>query len=96
MAAGDINTVLGYNTTIINGDRVTTGTIDVSRLNITGGNTTNGFAIDGNGIRGYSSGIQKINISSTGTISLRGDIYAESGNIGGFDIGSTYGDLTAR
>jgi hypothetical protein len=96
MATGDINTVLAYNTTIINGDRVTTGTIDVSRLNITGGNTTNGFAIDGNGIRGYSSGIQKINISSTGTISLRGDIYAESGNIGGFDIGSTYGDLTAR
>jgi hypothetical protein len=96
MAAGDINTVLGYNTTIINGDRITTGTIDVARLNITGGNTTNGFAIDGNGIRGYSGGIQKINISSSGTISLRGDIYAESGNIGGFDIGSTYGDLTAQ
>jgi hypothetical protein len=96
MAAGDINTVLGYNTTVINGSRVTTGTIDVARLNITGGDTTNGFAIDGNGIRGYSGGTQKINISSTGTISLRGQIYAESGNIGGFDIGSTYGDLTAQ
>jgi len=96
MAAGDINTVLGYNTTVINGSRVTTGTIDVARLNITGGDTTNGFAIDGNGIRGYSGGIQKINISSTGNISLRGQIFAESGNIGGFDIGSTYGDLTAQ
>jgi hypothetical protein len=96
MAAGDINTVLAYNTTIIDGDRVTTGTIDVARLNITGGNTTNGFAIDGNGIRGYSGGTQKINISSGGAISIRGDIYAESGNIGGFDIGSTYGDLTAQ
>jgi len=96
MAAGDINTVLAYNTTVIDGDRVTTGTIDVARLNITGGNTTNGFAVDGNGIRGYSGGTQKINISSTGTISVRGDIYAESGNIGGFDIGSTYGDLTAK
>ena len=96
MAAGDINTVLGYNTTVINGSRVTTGTIDVARLNITGGNTTNGFAIDGNGIRGYSGGTQKINISSTGAISLRGEIFAESGNIGGFDIGSTYGDLTAQ
>jgi hypothetical protein len=96
MAAGDINTVLGYNTTVINGSRVTTGTIDVARLNITGGDTTNGFAIDGNGIRGYSGGTQKINISSTGTISLRGQIFAESGNIGGFDIGSTYGDLTAQ
>jgi hypothetical protein len=96
MAAGDINTVLGYNTTVINGSRVTTGTIDVARLNITGGNTTNGFAVDGNGIRGYSGGVQKINISSSGAISIRGDIYAESGNIGGFDIGSTYGDLTAQ
>jgi hypothetical protein len=96
MAAGDINTVLAYNTTVIDGDRVTTGTIDVARLNITGGNTTNGFAVDGNGIRGYSGGTQKINISSTGTISLRGQIFAESGNIGGFDIGSTYGDLTAQ
>jgi hypothetical protein len=96
MAAGDINTVLGYSTTVINGSRITTGTIDVARLNITGGNTTNGFAVDGNGIRGYSGGTQKINISSTGAISIRGDIYAESGNIGGFDIGSTYGDLTAK
>jgi hypothetical protein len=96
MAAGDINTVLNANTTVINGSRVTTGTIDVARLNITGGDTTNGFAIDGNGIRGYSGGTQKINISSTGTISLRGQIFAESGNIGGFDIGSTYGDLTAQ
>jgi hypothetical protein len=96
MAAGDINTVLNANTTVINGSRVTTGTIDVARLNITGGDTTNGFAIDGNGIRGYSGGTQKINISSTGAISLRGQIFAESGNIGGFDIGSTYGDLTAQ
>ena len=96
MSAGDINTVLDASTTVINGSRVTTGTIDVARLNITGGNTTNGFAVDGNGIRGYSGGIQKINISSTGAIAIRGDIYAESGNIGGFDIGSTYGDLTAQ
>jgi hypothetical protein len=84
MAAGDINTVLAYNTTVINGDRVTTGTIDVARLNITGGNTTNGFAIDGNGIRGYSGGTQKVNISSTGAISIRGAIFAETGTIGKF------------
>jgi hypothetical protein len=94
MAAGDINTVLAYNTTIINGDRVTTGTIDVARLNITGGNTTNGFAIDGNGIRGYSGGSQNLSISSTGTISMKGAITATSGKIAGFDI-SSVSDLYA-
>ena len=95
MAAGDINTVLGYNTTIIDGSRVTTGTIDVARLNITGGNTTNGFVVDGNGIRGYSGGNQNLTISSLGNISVRGKIYADEGSIGGFDIGSTIGDLKA-
>jgi hypothetical protein len=94
MAAGDINTVLAYNTTVINGDRVTTGTIDVARLNITGGNTTNGFAIDGNGIRGYSGGSQNLSISSTGTISMKGAITATSGKIAGFDI-SSVSDLYA-
>jgi hypothetical protein len=88
MAAGDINTVLAYNTTVINGDRITTGTIDVARLNITGGNTTNGFAIDGNGIRGYSGGSQNLSISSTGTISMKGAITATSGKIAGFNISS--------
>jgi hypothetical protein len=86
MAAGDINTVLAYNTTVINGDRITTGTIDVARLNITGGNTTNGFAVDGNGIRGYSGGSQNLTISSGGTISIKGEVYATSGNIGKFNL----------
>jgi hypothetical protein len=94
MAAGDINTVLAYNTTVINGDRITTGTIDVARLNITGGNTTNGFAIDGNGIRGYSGGSQNLSISSTGTISMKGAITATSGKIAGFNI-SSVSDLYA-
>lgn len=93
MAAGDINTVLAYNTTIINGDRITTGTIDVARLNITGGNTTNGFAIDGNGIRGYSGGSQNLTISSGGAISLKGTVYASSGQVGGFSLSN--GDLSA-
>lgn len=88
MAAGDINTVIGLNTTIINGDRVTTGTIDVARLNITGGDTTNGFAVDGNGIRGYSGGSQNLSITSSGVISMKGAITATSGKIAGFEIAS--------
>jgi hypothetical protein len=71
MAAADINTVLDLNTTIINGSRITTGQIDVARLNITGGTAgVNGFVVDGNGIRATSGGSQTLNISSNGTISL--------------------------
>jgi len=71
MASADINTVLAYNTTIINGNRITTGTIDVARLNITGGTAgVNGFAVDGNGIRAYNGSNQTLNIASNGTISL--------------------------
>jgi hypothetical protein len=71
MAAADINTVLDLNTTIINGSRITTGQIDVARLNITGGTAgVNGFVVDGNGIRATSGGNQTLNISSNGTISL--------------------------
>jgi hypothetical protein len=71
MAASDINTVLDLNTTVINGSRITTGQIDVARLNITGGSAGfNGFVVDGNGIRATNGGNQTLNISSTGTISL--------------------------
>jgi hypothetical protein len=71
MAAADINTVLDLNTTVINGSRITTGQIDVARLNITGGTAGfNGFVVDGNGIRATSGGSQTLNISSDGTISL--------------------------
>jgi hypothetical protein len=88
MAASEINDVIGRDTTVINGDRVTTGTIDVARLNITGGNTTNGFAVDGNGIRGYSAGSQNLSITSSGVISMKGAITATSGKIAGFEIAS--------
>ena len=71
MASADINTVLAYNTTIINGNRITTGTIDVARLNITGGTAgVNGFVVDGNGIRAYNASTQTLNIASDGTVSL--------------------------
>ncbi len=93
MSASDINTVLDANTTVINGSRVTTGTIDVARLNITGGNTTNGFAVDGTGIRAYTGGVQSLNISSGGSISLTGSVYAATGKVGGFTLSN--GDLTA-
>jgi hypothetical protein len=83
LSASDINSVLDSNTTVINGSRVTTGTIDVARLNIAGGSAANnGFVVDGNGIRGYSSGLLTVNIGTLG-----------SSEIGGFLLGNA--DLTA-
>lgn len=93
MAASEINTVIALDTTIINGSRITTGTIDVARLNISGGNTTNGFVVDGNGIRGYSGGQNTLTISSTGDAIMRGSLFSTVGEIGGFVLGNA--DLTA-
>lgn len=88
MAASDINTVLDLNTTVINGSRITTGTIDVARLNIAGGTPGyNGFVIDANGIRATSGGSQTLNISSSGTISLGDPTY-------GWTVDSQY--ITSR
>lgn len=83
MAASDINTVLNYNTTVINGSRITTGTIDVARLNITGGTAgVNGFVVDGAGIRAYKSSSQTLNINTTGDVTIQGEIKATSGFFG--------------
>jgi len=88
IAAANINTVLAANTTIIDGSRVTTGTIDVARLNIAGGSAgLNSFVVDGSGIRAYSGGSQTLNISSNGTISL-GD------SINGWTVDNQY--ITSR
>jgi hypothetical protein len=86
IAATDVQAAITNNVTVIDGAKITTGQIDVARLNITGGNTTNGFAIDGNGIRGYSGGSQNLSISSSGVISMKGAITATSGKIAGFEI----------
>ena len=68
---GEVNTVLASDTTIINGSAITTGTINLARLNITGGTAgVNGFVVDGNGIRAYNGSSQTLNIDSSGSISL--------------------------
>lgn len=88
IAATDVQAAIANNVTVIDGAKITTGQIDVARLNITGGDTTNGFAVDGNGIRGYSGGSQNLSITSTGVISMKGAITATSGKIAGFEIAS--------
>ena len=71
MTRGEVNTVLASDTTIINGSAITTGTINLARLNITGGTAgVNGFVVDGNGIRAYNGSSQTLNIDSSGSISL--------------------------
>lgn len=96
IATADINAVLDADTTIINGSRVTTGTIDVARLNIAGGTAgQNSFVVDGTGIRAYKNFVQTLNVASTGDVTMSGTINATDGKIGGFTIGTTRGDLTA-
>jgi hypothetical protein len=84
MLETNINTVLAKNTTIIDGSRVTTGTIDVARLNIAGGAASSGnyFKIDGTSIQAYSGYNRTLYIASDGTA-----------KIGGWNIGSS--DLTS-
>lgn len=80
----EVNTVLASDTTVINGSAITTGTINLARLNITGGTANvNGFVVDGNGIRAYNGSNQTLNIASNGTISL-GD------TTNGWTVGNRY------
>ena len=67
MLETNINTVLAKNTTIIDGSRVTTGTIDVARLNIAGGAASSGnyFKIDGNAIEAYKNYTRTLSVSYT-------------------------------
>lgn len=93
VAAADVAQAINDNTTTISGSKITTGTLSLNKIEVVG-NTTNGLAIDTSGIRAYSGGTQTFNLTSSGSLSLTGDIYSATGRIGGFDMGN--GDLTAR
>jgi hypothetical protein len=95
VAATAVAQAINDNTTTINGAKITTGSIELNTLKVVG-NTTNGLYIDNNGIRAYAGSVNTFSLSSSGALSLRGAITATSGSIGGFDVGSTYGDLTAQ
>ena len=96
MLETNINTVLAKNTTIIDGSRVTTGTIDVARLNIAGGAASSGnyFKIDGNSIEAYSGYSRTFYIASNGTANIGGwTINSSSISSGGTTLSSN-GKLT--
>lgn len=93
VAAADVASAINNNTTTISGSKITTGTLSLNKIEVVG-DTTNGLAIDTSGIRAYSGGTQTFNLTSSGSISLTGNIYSATGRIGGFDMGN--GDLTAR
>jgi hypothetical protein len=76
VTSANVNTVLAANTTVINGSRITTGTVDLAYLNIAGGSpTSNGFKIDATGIRAYNGYNRTLEINSDGTISLGDSTY---------------------
>jgi hypothetical protein len=84
LTGAQVAAVLVADTTIINGSTITTGTINLARLNISGGTTptANGFVVDSSGIRAYKNSTQTVNISSNGTASFGGEINATSGFFG--------------
>lgn len=82
MTAQQVNAVLVADTTIINGSTITTGTINLARLNIASGTTANGFVVDSSGIRAYKNSAQTVSISSTGDVKISGEIEASSGFFG--------------
>jgi hypothetical protein len=92
VSATAVADAINNNTTTINGAKITTGTIELNTLKVVG-NTTNGLFIDNNGIRGYSGSVNTFSLSSTGSLSVRGNIFATSGNVGGFALGAA--DMTA-
>jgi hypothetical protein len=76
VTSSNVNTVLAANTTVINGSRITTGTVDLAYLNIAGGSpTANGFKIDSTGIRAYNGYSRTIEINSNGTVNIGDDTY---------------------
>ena len=93
VAAANVADAINNNVTTISGAKITTGTLSLNKIEVVG-NTTTGLAIDTSGIRAYSGGTQTFNLTSSGSLALTGDIYSETGRIGGFDMGN--GDLTAR
>lgn len=96
MLETNINTVLAKNTTIIDGSRVTTGTIDVARLNIAGGAASSGnyFKIDGNAIEAYSGYNRTFYVSNSGTANIGGWTINSSSISSGGTILSNTGKLT--
>jgi hypothetical protein len=82
-------------------------TADASGLEIFSGSANSGLKFTGTGFYGYKNSVPTFSILSDGTAtfagtlsaatgSFSGAVTATSGSIGGFDLGSTYGDLTAK
>ena len=82
-------------------------TADASGLEIFSGTANSGLKFTGTGFYGYKNSVPTFSILSDGTAtfagtlsaatgSFSGAVTATSGSIGGFDLGSTYGDLTAK
>lgn len=92
VAAADVANAINTNTTKIDGAKIVTGSIELSTLKVVG-DTANGLTIDNNGIRAYSGSVQTFNLSTTGSLALRGTIYSTTGTIGGFTMSN--GDLSA-
>lgn len=57
--------------------------ITTTKIVVTGANPANGVVFDTNGLRGYSGGVLKFNVSTSGTAYFSGDISGASGTFSG-------------
>jgi hypothetical protein len=92
VAATEVANAINTNTTKIEGAKIVTGSIELSTLKVVG-DTANGLFIDNTGIKAYSGSTNTFSLSSAGALSLTGQIFSTSGQIGGFDLSNA--DLTA-
>jgi hypothetical protein len=92
VAATEVASAINNNTTKIEGSKIVTGSIELSTLKVVG-NTTNGLFIDNTGIKAYSGSANTFSLSTNGALSLTGQIFSTSGQVGGFDLSNA--DLTA-
>ena len=92
VAGTEVANAINTNTTKIEGAKIVTGSIELSTLKVVG-NTANGLFIDNTGIKAYSGYANTFSLSTNGALSLTGEIFSTSGQIGGFDLSNA--DLTA-
>jgi hypothetical protein len=84
VAASEVASAINNNTTEISGSKIVTGSISLNKLSIVG-DTNYGLVLDTSGLRAYNNAVNTFNLSSSGSLT-----------IGGFDIGTVYGDISAR
>ncbi len=90
IAFAGVEAALTNGTTTINGSQITTGTINLARLNILSSPSAgNSFQIDAtNGLRAFKGGTQTVGIDTSGNALFKGNLTGSSGYFGPMNFSS--------